>query len=125
MILDGGRIEMTASEFEAFAAATFAPWKPRTVAEFNAMCNLGAARHLAENTGGAGFMHALEAEGMLFGEDGTANFPMDQRKMDFVKKHGTWPTAEEFKTFLAAGDVAAAPPKLALVKPRHAIKKAP
>ncbi len=38
-------------------------------------------------------------------------------KDDFVKKHGNWPTAEEFKTFVATGDVAAAPPKLALVKP--------
>lgn len=116
MILDGGRIEMTVSEFNAFAAATFAPWKPRTIAEFNAMCKLGAARHLADNTDGAGFMHALEAEGMSFDEDGTPNFPMDQRKMEFMKKHGTWPTAEEFEAFLAGGERAGgSPPKLGLV----------
>lgn len=116
MILDGGRIEMTASEFDSFAAATFAPWRPRTVAEFNAMCRLGAARHLVDNTEGVGFMHSLEAEGMMFEDDGTPNFPMDPRKMEFMKVNGTWPTADEFAAFLARDEKTGGSPRLALVR---------
>lgn len=115
MLLEKGRIEMTTSEFEVFAAATFAPWKPRTIGEFDAMCRLGAARHLADNTGGAGFMYALEAEGMMFGEDGQANFPMDQRKMGYLKKHGTWPSDAELQAFVEAASVNGDRPKLTLV----------
>lgn len=112
MILNGGRIEMTASELDAFSAATFAPWTPRTIAEFNAICDLGSARHLVDNTGGQGFMFALEAEGMKFGENGEVNFPMDQRKMAYLKAHGTWPTEEQFRAFEADGQVV---PRLSVV----------
>ncbi len=112
MILNGARIEMTASEVDAFSAATFAPWTPRTIAEFNAMCDLGSARHLVDNTGGKGFMFALEAEGMKFGENGEVNFPMDQRKMAYLKAHGTWPTEEEVRAFEADGPVV---PRLSVV----------
>ena len=92
---------MSPGEAQEFAAATFAPWTPRTIAEFNAMCDLGSARHLADDTGGQGFMFALEAEGMKFGEQGEINFPMDKRKMAYLKVHGTWPTDDELRAFEA------------------------
>lgn len=93
---------MSPSEEQEFKNATNAPWTPRTVAEFNAMCDLGSAYHLVENTGGQGFMHALEAEGMKFGENGEVNFPMDRRKMAYLKAHGTWPSDDEARSFESA-----------------------
>lgn len=90
-----GRITLSAAEWEEFARATFAPWMPRTIAEFNAMCALGSARHLAEDTGGEGFMHALAAEGMQFGPQGELNFPLDPRKLAYLKAHGEWPGETE------------------------------
>jgi hypothetical protein len=93
------KITMSSQEFADFQSATFAPWVPRTVAEFNAMCDLGSARHLAENTGGQGFMHAIAAEGMRYGENGQANFPIDRRRMAYAKVHGTWPTDGQLKDF--------------------------
>lgn len=101
MLVSNGKITMSSAEAQEFASATFAPWTPRTIAEFNAMCDLGSARHLADNTGGQGFMFALEAEGMKFGENGEINFPMDRRKMAYLKVHGTWPTDEEARNFEA------------------------
>ncbi|MEJ8839361.1 hypothetical protein [Ramlibacter sp. AN1133] len=88
---------MSDAEWQQFAAVTFAPWLPRTRAEFDAMCALGSARHLADNTGGQGFMHALAAEAMAFGADGEVNFPIDQRRTAYMKLHGAWPTDDELK----------------------------
>lgn len=116
MILERGRIEMTAREFEAFAAATFAPWQPRTIGEFNAMCRLGYERHLVDNTGGAGFIPALACEGMMFNEDGTPNFPMDPRKEAYMRQHGTWPTDAQLREFLEATGADKGSPTLQLVK---------
>lgn len=103
MLVSENKITMGADEWEEFAAATFAPWVPRTVAEFNAMCQLGSARHLAENTEGQGFMHALAVEAIMFGPNGEVNFPIDKRRMEFVKFHGTWPRDEQLQAFEAAG----------------------
>lgn len=107
MLISDGRITMTEGEWQEFAEATFAPWRPRTIDEFNAMCDLGRARHLADNTEGSGFMHAIAAEDMKFTEDGQPNFPLDKRKMAYVKVHGTWPTQKEFEAFdrTSNGDV--------------------
>lgn len=95
MLVSNGRITMSNAEAQEFAEATFAPWTPRTPAEFNAMCDLGSARHLADNTGGQGFMHALAAEGMKFGDDGEVNFPVNKRKAAYMKERGIWPTDEQ------------------------------
>jgi hypothetical protein len=94
---------MSDAEWQEFAAATFAPWVPRTPAEFDAMCALGSARHLAENTAGRGFMHALAAEAMAFGADGEVNFPLDKRRIAYMKQHGTWPSDEDLKASEAPG----------------------
>ena len=103
MLVSDSKITMSGAEWEEFASATFAPWLPRTVAEFNAMCQLGSARHLAENTDGQGFMHALAVEAMMFGPDGEVNFPIDKRRMEYVKVHGAWPSDEQLHAFEAAG----------------------
>lgn len=103
MLVSENKITMGADEWRDFAAATFAPWVPRTVAEFNAMCQLGCARHLAENTDGQGFMHALAVEAMMFGPTGEVNFPLDKRRMEYVKVHGNWPSDEQLREFEAAG----------------------
>jgi hypothetical protein len=99
MLVSEGKITMGADEAQQFKDATFAPWTPRSIAEFNAMCDLGSARHLVDNTEGAGFMHALAVEAMKFGDNGEANFPIDRRRMEFVRVRGTWPTDEELKEF--------------------------
>lgn len=111
MLVADGKITMSAAETQEFEAATFAPWTPRTIDEFNAMCDLGSARHRADNTDGIGYMHALAAEGMKFGEGGEANFPMNKEKLAHMKRHGTWPTDEQVK-----GTVTATPRGLALVR---------
>lgn len=103
MLVVDGKITMTGSEWAEFEKATFAPWTPRTVREFQAMCDLGAARHLHENTGGQGFMLAIACDAMKFGEDGKANFPSDQRRMAYIKVHGVSPTDEELAEFEGRG----------------------
>jgi len=102
MLVADGKIAMSDAEWQQFSTATFAPWVPRSPAEFDAMCALGSARHLAENTGGHGFMHALAAEGMAFGANGEVNFPIDKRRMAYVKAHGCWPSEEQLCDFEAA-----------------------
>jgi hypothetical protein len=98
MLVADGKIMMSTAEAREFAEATFAPWTPRTVAEFNAMCELGSARHLVDNTEGAGFMHALAAEGMRFGENGEVNFPINKQKAAYMKVHGVWPTDQQVQS---------------------------
>lgn len=115
MLVSENKITMGADEWNEFAAATFAPWIPRTVAEFNAMCQLGSARHLADDTDGQGFMHALAVEAMMFGPNGEVNFPIDKRRMEYVKVHGNWPTDEQLHAFESA-DGALRRPALSLVK---------
>jgi hypothetical protein len=94
-----GRIVMSDEEWARFAAATFAPWRPRTPAEFNAMADLGSARHMAENTRGIGGFLAAAAEGIKFGRNGEIKFPPNQRKLAFAKEYGTWPTTEQLRRF--------------------------
>jgi hypothetical protein len=113
MLVSNGKITMSSAEAQEFASATFAPWTPRTIAEFNAMCDLGSARHLADNTGGQGYMFALEAEGMKFGENGEVNFPMKRQKMAYLKLHGVWPSEEQIQAFDGARPASA--PTLAVV----------
>lgn len=109
MLVSDGRITMSDAEWDEFAAATFAPWVPRTPAEFNAMCDLGSARHLVENTDGKGFMHALAVEEMQFGPNGEVNFPVDKRKLAYMKVHGVWPTDAQLQAFESAGAPTARP----------------
>ncbi len=115
MLITDGKITMSAAEAQEFKEATFAPWTPRTIAEFNAMCDLGSARHLCDNTEGLGFMHAMVAEEMKFGPDGQQNYPLDKRKMAYTKVHGTWPTDDQLKDFEAADFPAAARTGLSIV----------
>ena len=103
MLVHEGKITMSAAEAQDFQEATFAPWTPRTIAEFNAMCDLGSARHLCDNTGGVGFMHALVAEEMKFGPEGQQNYPLDKRRIAYAKVHGTWPSDQELQAFEETG----------------------
>jgi len=112
MLVCDNKITMSAAEWEEFQSATFAPWVPRTVGEFNAMCQLGAERHLVD---GGGFMDALAVEAMQFGPNGEVNFPIDKRRMAYAKVHGTWPNDEQLQAFEKEGG-AAARPALSLVR---------
>lgn len=103
MLIADGKITMSGAEWQEFAASTFAPWMPRTPREFDAMVELGMARHLAENTDGQGFLHAIALDAMKFGPNGEANFPLDKRRMAYVKVHGSWPTDDELQAFEASG----------------------
>ena len=114
MILSDGSLTMTDDEWQQFTNITRAPWRPRTREEFDAMCTLGAACHRAENTDGAGWMHALACEEMRFGPNGEMNFPADQRRLAYTAAHGTWPTDEELLAFEGAPPPSA--PGLKLVR---------
>jgi hypothetical protein len=116
MMLIDGRIWMSEKEWEDFCKATWAPWRPRTPAEFNAMCDLGAARHEAEDTDGLAFMRAIECEQMRFGPNGEINFPIDERKVAYCKLHGVWPTDEQLRGHLEEEGTPVAQGKLELVK---------
>lgn len=99
MLISGEKITMSVEEGRQFMEITLSKSVPRTIREFNALAELGAARHMIENTGGAGWMHAFSCEEIKFGEDGTANFPADQRRLAYVKVHGTWPSDDELADF--------------------------
>lgn len=88
------------------------PLMTRTVGEFNAMCQLGAARHLVA---GGGFMDALAVEAMQVGPNGEVNFPTDKRRMAYAKVHGTWPSDEQLQA-LESDLVPSARPALSLVE---------
>ena len=79
MIVVDGQIRMSQSEWTDFQDVNWAPWKPRTAEEFNAMCDLAVARHRAENTGGFGEIFAQATLAMKFSPDGMANFPLVQQ----------------------------------------------
>jgi hypothetical protein len=99
MLVSNNQINMRSAEWSIFKELTFAPWRPRTVREFNAMAELGAARHMVDNTDGIGWMHALSCEEIKFGPNGEVNFPIDKRRMEYVRVHGTWPSDEELRAF--------------------------
>lgn len=99
MIVSDDRLQMSADEWAQFQEITHAPWTPRTPREFDAMCELGAAYHLAQNTEGAGWMRAMACEHMKFGPEGQINFPADQRRLAYVKVHGGWPTDDQLREF--------------------------
>lgn len=108
MMVFNGALTMSAEEWAEFKRLTNAPWTPRTPEEFDAMCDLGAAWHKAENTAGAGWMHAMGCSSMKFGPEGQMNFPADARRLAYVKKYGNWPTEDELREF-EAGSSSAGP----------------
>ncbi|WP_070401304.1 hypothetical protein [Hydrogenophaga sp. PML113] len=114
MIVSNGRLSMSQDEWLQFQQITRAPWQPRTPREFNAMCELGAAHHRVENTDGEGWSHEMACEDMKFGPDGQINFPADQRRLAYVKVHGTWPTDEQLREF--EGQPKTAGPGLTVVR---------
>ncbi len=99
MLITNNQITMSESEWKLFQELTWAPWRPRTPEEFNAMCELARARHMADNTGGVGIIHAIGVEAIKFGLDGKMNFPEDKRRTSYLKVFGTWPTQEELDEF--------------------------
>jgi hypothetical protein len=99
MMVFNGTLTMSADEWADFQRITHAPWKPRTPEEFDAMCDLGAARHKADDTDGKGWIHAMGCSEMKFGPQGEVNFPADARRLAYVKVHGTWPSDEELREF--------------------------
>ncbi|MDO9236200.1 MAG: hypothetical protein Q7U28_09245 [Aquabacterium sp.] len=99
MMVVEGRIKMSDEEWVKFQNLNWAPWKPRTPAEFNAMCDLASARHIAENTEGLGEVFAIATDKMKFGASGEINFPEDPRRLEYVKVHGSWPTDAELAAF--------------------------
>jgi hypothetical protein len=98
MVVDG-RIRMTDKEWLEFQRLNWAPWRPRTPEEFNAMCELAMARHRAENTAGMGEIYAVATKAMKFGPKGEINFPEDKRRTDFIKVHGYSPNKQDLEAF--------------------------
>lgn len=91
---------MTEAEWLQFKAITNAQWRPRTVEEFNAMCNLAAAKAHADTPGGFGIINGLEAESIRFDENGEMKFPPNPRKQAFIKEFGREPkNMEELGAF--------------------------
>lgn len=103
MLVVDGKIKFSSGEFQEFARLTWAPWVPRTPDEFNAMVNLAIARCEAEDEDGMAILRVIELETIRFGEDGKAHFPVDQRRMEYAKVHGTWATDEELADFETNG----------------------
>lgn len=101
MLVADGKITMSDAEWLKFQELTWAPWTPRTHDEFNAMCELARARHMADNTAGTGFIFALAVDSMKFGPNGEVNFPEDKRRLAYVEVHGTWPSDAELEAFEA------------------------
>lgn len=100
MVIDG-QVRMTDKEWHEFQRLNWAPWRPRTVVEFNLMCDLAMERHRIEDTGGLGEALAIATSKMKFGPNGEINFPADPRRDAFLKVHGTWPTDEQLAAFEA------------------------
>jgi hypothetical protein len=75
-----GDILMSQREWEEFEGATQAQYRPRTIFEFNAMCDLAGARHAANARDAACKNLAFETascinvEAMKFGPKGEVNF---------------------------------------------------
>ena len=88
MLVIDKKITMSPDEWETFRDATFAPWQPRTIAEFNAMCDLGVARHMHENIDGNGWLYTIACDSMKFGPNGEVNFPIDHQKIERIKRTG-------------------------------------
>ena len=99
MLLVDGRIRMTDKEWLQFKQLNWAPWRPRTPEEFDAMCDLAIARHRADNTDGLGEVYAIATKAMKFGPKGEINFPEDHRRLAFVKVHGYWPNDAQLNEF--------------------------
>lgn len=93
-----GDIAMSESEWQEFARLTFAPWRPRTISEFNAMCDLAAAKYMADDDPMGG-VHAASVEVMKFGANGEINYPITRDQEAFMTKHGTFPTPEQLVEF--------------------------
>lgn len=99
MLVTDHLITMTDSEWQQFQDMTRAPWRPRTVDEFNAMADLGSAMHRAEDTESIGEVFAQNTQRIKFGPDGQANFPADKRRLAYVEKYGHPPTADQLENF--------------------------
>lgn len=102
MMVFNDTLTMSAGEWADFQRLTHAPWKPRTPDEFDAMCDLGAARHELDNTDGTGWLRAMGCRAMKFGPQGKINFPADARRLAYVKVHGKLPSDDELREFEAS-----------------------
>lgn len=117
--LADGHISMSASEWQQFQRMTNAPYRPRTIREFNAMCDMAVARHDAEFRIGVddlGLCRAVAVQVMKFGPNGEVNFPITPAQDAYMKKHGTFPTGEELAQFLATSAGGIERPHLELVR---------
>ena len=101
LVTDDKKISMTDSEWSLFFYMTQAPWRPRTVDEFQAMCNLAIAR-MECDFGVDNFMALIAVEQIMFTPEGKANFPMDKEKIERMKITGKWPSDEEMRAQAAA-----------------------
>ncbi len=99
MMVFNGALAMSPEEWTDFQRITHAPWPPRTPEEFDAMCDLGAARHKAENTNGKGGNHAGICRLIKFSPRGEMNYPIEAGRIAYAKVHGTLPNAEQLSEF--------------------------
>lgn len=99
MLVVNGEIKMSQEEWDSFRARVFAPWKPRTPAEFNAMCDLGSIRHEIENTAGMGELLYKSCQSIKFGPAGEINFPEKRSELEYIRIHGESPTPEQLAEF--------------------------
>jgi hypothetical protein len=115
MLVTDDKITMSDGEWDQFQTVTHAPWRPRTKDEFNAMCDLGSAFHRVENIENLGVLFAQNCQRIKFSADGAANFPVDRRRLAFIKVHGYAPSPEELAQFLD-GNMPGPSASLSLVK---------
>jgi hypothetical protein len=99
MQVHDNKITMTDKEWTDFQEGNKAPWRPRTIEEFNAMCELGAAMHLAENTLSMGAGMAIASRRMKFGPNGEINYPADMAIIDYFNLYGEAPSPEELAAY--------------------------
>lgn len=77
-------LQLTQAEWELFQDITDATYRPRTIAEFNAMCDLAGARYAADyreaekkgdqKTCSVAMIRVINASAARFGADGECHF---------------------------------------------------
>lgn len=105
LVTDDKRLQMTDSEWSMFSELTGAPWRPRSVKEFNAMCDLAIARLEVEQPDTC-TVARLGIWAAKFDPDGKAHFPPpNSERLAFAKEHGRYPGADELAPGVTSDNV--------------------
>jgi len=129
MLIEGNNITMTDHEWESFRIMTRAQSVPKTIEEFNTMCDIAAQQKCDEDPIN-GPMWMMGTLAMKFSPDNTPNFPLnsarnmcmrDTRAAGIDKPDGWRPTEAEVAEYLEKKKQEAEPsPNVIEFKPRTA-----